>query len=104
MLERLGALKWREVRAPLATVVGVRPSAQPWRELRGIRAPGTGVPGLMALCTTRGRFGRDFCAVYAGSGAVVVDLAGAAWSRFVVSCSDPDTVVSELRGQLPAAK
>ena len=99
-LEMLGALRWSSVRASLAAVTAIRSSRNPWRELRGIRAPGTGIPRVISLCTARGKFGRDFNAVYVGGGAVVVELAGAEWSRFVVSTRNPERVAEELRHRL----
>jgi len=53
-LEKIGALRGN-IRLPLASVRAVRVSETPWSELRGIRAPGTGLPGVISLCTRRGR-------------------------------------------------
>ena len=36
-----------DLHAPLASVSAVRAVADPWTELRGLRAPGTGVPGVI---------------------------------------------------------
>ena len=44
-----------EVRVPLAAVRAVRTADDAWPELRGIRAPGTGLPGVIAVGTRRGR-------------------------------------------------
>ena len=44
-----------EVRVPLAAVRAVRTAGDGWPELRGIRAPGTGLPGVIAVGTRRGR-------------------------------------------------
>jgi hypothetical protein len=83
-LERLGALHG-DVTVALARVLAVRTSSEMWRELRGIRAPGTGFPYLIMLGTTRYRSGKDFCAVYRRGPGVVVDLADAEFSRLLVS-------------------
>ena len=83
-LERLGALHG-DVTVALAQVLAVRTSSEMWRELRGIRAPGTGFPYLIMLGTTRYRTGKDFCAVYRRGPGVVVDLADAEFSRLLVS-------------------
>ena len=37
---------------------------QPFRELSGLRAPGTGLPGVIALGTWRGRGQKDFAALF----------------------------------------
>ena len=41
-----------------------------------MRAPGTGWPGVIAVGTRRGSFGKDFAAVHGKGPAVVVELAG----------------------------
>ena len=53
-LEKAGALQG-DVRVPWSTVRDFRVSRRaPFRELRGVRAPGTGIPGVIALGTWRG--------------------------------------------------
>ena len=94
-LEKAGALHG-DVRVPASAVVAVRVTRQPFRELRGIRAPGTGLPGVVALGTWRHRGGKDFAAVYRGGPAVVVELAGAPYDRLLVSAHDADKVVASL--------
>ena len=86
-LEKIGALRGN-IRLPLASVRVVRVSNTPWSELRGIRAPGTGVPGLISLCTRRGPGVHDFAAVYGRRPALVVEMSGVSFDRLVVSCAD----------------
>lgn len=88
-IEKLGALRG-DVRVPLSAVRSVRVTAQPWDEVRGMRAPGTGLPGVIMLGTTRGAFGKDFCAVYRGRPAVVVDLDGQRFQRLILCTPHPD--------------
>ena len=83
-LERLGALRG-DVAVALADVAAVRAVDDPWAELRGVRAPGTGVPGVIALGTRRGGFGRDFAAVYGHNPGIVVELAHGPFGRLVIS-------------------
>ena len=100
-LERVGGLALQPPSAPLARVRALRVSADPWRELRGMRAPGTGIPRVIALGHRRGPGVHDFAAVYRGRGAVVADLEGPGWTRFVVSSREPDALAAELeRGGL----
>ena len=87
MLEKLGALRG-DVRLPIAAVRAVRVSERPWSELRGVRLPGTGIPGAVSLCTRRGSGFVDFAAVYRGRRAVVVEAEGGHFDRLVVSCAD----------------
>jgi len=86
-LEKLGALRG-DVRVPRSAVRECRVAENPWSELRGIRAPGTGWPGLISLCTRRGEGIRDFAAVYRNRPALVVELDGAEFNRLVVSVKD----------------
>ncbi len=95
-LERLGAFISRDPEAPLTSVRDVRTTTDAWAELRGIRAPGTGIPGLIALGTRRYTGGKDFAAVYRKGPAVVVELEAAEYQRFVVSATDADSVAASL--------
>ena len=69
-------------------VTAVRAVDDPWTERRGIRAPGTGWPNVIAVGTRRGGFGKDFAAVHGKGPAVVVELEGAPYGRFVVTADD----------------
>ncbi|MBL7494899.1 hypothetical protein I6A84_23845 [Frankia sp. CNm7] len=98
--ERLAALRG-DVSADLGEVAEIRVSARPFGELRGIRAPGAGFPGVIALGTWRHRGGKDFVAVYRGRPAVVVELApGGEFGRFVVGVEDPDATAAAVRAAL----
>ena len=48
------------IRLPVSAITEVRAVSDPWPELRGIRAPGTGIPRVLAVGTRRGSFGKDF--------------------------------------------
>jgi hypothetical protein len=86
-LEKIGALRGN-ISVPLASVRVVRVSDTPWSELRGIRAPGTGLPGVISLGTRRAPGIHDFAAVYGGRPALVVEMIGASFDRIVVTCAD----------------
>ncbi len=100
-LEKLGAMRG-DVRVPLSAVTGVRVSDRPWSELRGIRAPGTGVPGVISLCTRRGRGCVDFAAVYGRRPAVVVECSGAGFDRLVISRTDATETAQMIERHLGA--
>jgi hypothetical protein len=93
--EKLGAFH-DDVRVPRAAVEEVYVSRRPFHEVRGLRAPGTGVPGCVALGTWRHRRGKDFVALYRGKPAVVVRLRGAPFQRLLVADDDACTVVASL--------
>jgi uncharacterized protein len=86
-----------DIRVPLSAVTVVRVVEDAWPELRGVRAPGTGLPDVIAVGTRRGNFGKDFAAVHGKGPAVVVELAGAEYGRLVVSMDDAAAVVSSIR-------
>ena len=95
MLEKLGALH-ADVHVPVSQVVTARVVEHPWGALRGVRLPGTGIPGVIMLGTRRGRFGADFAAVYHDGPAVAVELRDAGFSRLIVTVDDPAAVVHSL--------
>jgi hypothetical protein len=93
-----------DIRFPLTAVASVRAVDDAWPELRGIRAPGTDVPNVIAVGTRRGGFGKDFAAVHGRGQAVVVDLTGAEYGRLVVTCDDAPGVAGKIQDALHAAK
>ena len=97
-LEKVGALHG-DLREQLSRVKRVWVTDAPWRELRGMRAPGTGIPRVIMLGTTRGSFGKDFCAVYGRAPALVVELEGSAFRRWILTVPEPQALVSALSPQ-----
>lgn len=95
-LERLGGFVRGDARIPLKAVRGARPVDDPWKELRGLRSPGTGWPRRIALGTWRFAGGKDFAAVYGKGPAVVVDLVGVDFARLIVSTRDAEAVAAEI--------
>ena len=89
-----------DVHVPVAAVRAVRVVDDAWPELRGIRAPGTGIPGVIAVGTRRGSFGKDFAVVHGREKAVVVELEGASYARLVVTMPDAENVAAAIRGHL----
>jgi hypothetical protein len=84
------------VAVPLATVAAVRTVPTAWPELRGVRAPGTGLPGVIAVGTRRGAFGKDFAVVHGKGPAVVVELEGAPYGRLVATVPDPQATATMI--------
>ena len=89
-----------DVHVPLSTVRVVRVVEDAWPELRGIRAPGTGIPGVIAVGTRRGSFGKDFAVVHGRERAIVVELDGAAYSRIILTTPDADNVAADVQRHL----
>ena len=97
-LEKLAAFRGN-VRVPLHAVRSAQAEPDPWSALRGIRAPGTGIPGVIAYGARRFDGGPDFAAVLGSRPAVRVDLDGESpFARLVVSVADPDSTVAAIRG------
>jgi hypothetical protein len=85
-----------DIRVPLSTVTSVRVVPDAWPELRGVRAPGTGLPNVIAVGTRRGSFGKDFAAVHGKGPAVVVDLSGSEFGRLVVTTEEANAVAAAI--------
>ncbi len=85
-----------DVRVPLSAVTGARSVDDVWQELRGMRAPGTGVPGTLAVGTWRGGFGKDFAVVHGHGPGVVVEVSGAEYARLLVSMADAEPIATHI--------
>ena len=93
--EKLGAIHG-DFCVPLTAVENLYVGRHPFSELRGVRAPGTGFPALIALGTWRYRGGKDFAALYRGKPAVIVRLCDASFHRLLISGADADAVAAAL--------
>lgn len=103
-MERLAAMRG-DVRVPLDDVQAVAQESDPWGSLRGVRAPGTGIPGVAAYGVRRLTGDRpDFAAVHGCGPAVRVELGpGAPFGCLIVTVPDPEATVTELRECLKPA-
>jgi hypothetical protein len=86
----------RDLGVPRDSVTSARVTDDVWSELRGIRAPGTGIPGVIAVGTRRGAFGKDFAVVHGKGSGVVVELKGQAFERIVITSPDPEAEVARI--------
>jgi hypothetical protein len=95
-LEKLEAVHGN-LALPISDITSVRAVGNPWPELRGIRAPGTGIPRVISAGTRRGSFGKDFAVVHGAGEAVVVELNDdAAYHRVVVTVLDSEAVAARI--------
>ena len=101
-LEQLAAFRGN-VRVPLATVSSIVVEPRPWSALRGFRAPGTGLPGVIAYGTRLVTGGApDFAALHGRGPAVRVELcAGAPFGRLLVTVDDPVAAVAAAQLRAP---
>jgi hypothetical protein len=62
----------------------------PWssKYLKGMRAPGTGIPLVVMLGTMRYRGGKDFCAIYKRKPNAIVTLKSGPFKRWIFEIKD----------------
>ena len=84
--ESIGALH-RSPRARIKNLVKVSKVDDPWTKaiLRGMRAPGTGIPYVIMLGTMRYRGGKDFCAIYKRKPAYILEFVNEDFNRWIVT-------------------
>ncbi len=85
--ERLGAFH-SSIRAPKSELLSIHVMANPWNRVEGMtgmRAPGTGMPGVIMLGTLRKRGGKDFVAVYGRTPAKVYTFKSGEFGRWIVT-------------------
>ena len=98
-LEELGALH-RSPRAPIGDVVRVRKVSDPWNReiMRGVRAPGTGIPNVIMLGTLRYRGGKSFSAVYRRRPTYVMEFDRGEFDTWIVTTDTelPNILLEQL--------
>jgi hypothetical protein len=98
-IERIAGLH-KDVEVPVAEVAQVRAADDAWAEMRGMRAPGTGIPKVLMIGTMRSKDVKDFCVVRGRGPAVVVEVSSGEFSRLVVSDADASNTVERLEALL----
>ena len=63
------------------------------KNLRGIRAPGTGIPFVIMLGTLRYRGGKDFCAIYGRKPVTVYEFRSGQFKRWIVTNSKESELI-----------
>lgn len=90
-------------RIPLASITGLGLDPQAARGFwKGIRFPGTHVPGFLVAGTFFREGRKNFWSVRRGRTAVVIDLENAPYRRLILEVRDPDAAVrmiEEARAQ-----
>lgn len=106
--EQATALRRRDVVIDRSAISSAIITDDPWVWIRGVRSPGTHVPGRFATGTWRNFAGRDFVLARSGREAVVIDLdasgEGVGWggrpddfSRVIVSTKHAAELIQALR-------
>jgi hypothetical protein len=85
-LEKIGALHG-DISVASSQLISKSDVSNPWTKehLRGTRSPGTGIPYRILLGTMRFKGGKDFCAIYKRTPAVIYVFKDAPFKRWVVS-------------------
>ncbi|MGS2805897.1 hypothetical protein [Nocardia sp. MW-W600-9] len=92
-LDKLWALK-SHLSIPLANVRGATVDPGIVKERKGIRAPGTHLPGVITAGTFHIDGERVFWDVRDGAKAVVIELADERYARLIVEVDDPAATVA----------
>lgn len=83
-VEELGAFK-KSFSVPLDQVSNIARVSDLWVHVSGIRAPGTGLPDVSMLGTTRYQGKKDFNVVYGHKPGLVVTLSGNDFARILIT-------------------
>lgn len=99
-LDKLWALKSR-LEIPLAHVRGVDRDAEEARRFwKGVRVPGTHVPGVIAAGTFYHHGKWVFWDVHEADNAIVIHLLDERYDRLVVEVADPPATVRQIEAAL----
>ncbi len=93
----------RDLEAPLPAVRSVEVVPDGFAALRGLRAPGLGLPGLRAIGTWRRRGTRTYVSVRRGP-AVRIELTGQRFDTALVSADDAAAVAAAVDARRPAGR
>jgi len=88
-LEKIGALH-SSPEVEVTDIEAVEVIENPWSSayLKGMRAPGTGVPYRILLGTMRYKGGKDFCAIYRRTPSAIVTLKKGEFKRWIFEIKD----------------
>ncbi len=96
--ERAAAFRREPIRVRRADIERVQLTDDPWTWLRGVRKPGTFVPGMIAAGTWHSVAGTDFVMVRGRREGVVIDLTlQAPFQRLVLTTRHGLALVEALR-------
>lgn len=98
-VERRLARRTESVRLPRASIRRVNLTDDPWTWVRGVRRPGTHIPGQLAAGTWQRTAGRDFVMLRGRrhDGVVISLTAGEEFQRVILSTSHARALVDALQ-------
>ena len=100
--EKLGALH-SSPRTTIRSVAKIEFPEKLWsaQVLRGIRAPGTGIPFVLLLGTMRGRGYRDFVAMKGREKGVILTLNSEPFARWIFTLRQSRSEIEAILGDTP---
>lgn len=96
--ERALSFRKENVVIDRSSITKVQLTDDAWNWLRGVRSPGTFVPGAVAMGTWKSAFGRDFALIRRRRPSVIIDVAGhEEFERVIVTTRHGVALVTALR-------
>jgi len=98
LLEKVGAFS-RSPSADVSNLISITREENPWtsKVLRGMRAPGTGIPYVIMLGTMRHRGGKDFCVVYKRRPVLVLEFKNEKHQHWIIPATpDSEELLSKV--------
>ena len=98
LLEKIGALS-SSPSAHISNLISFQRVENPWTKevLRGIRAPGTGIPYVIMLGTMRHKSGKDFCVVYKKRPVLILEFSNEKFARWVIPATSESLALMQTK-------
>ncbi|MBT3501934.1 MAG: hypothetical protein HOB40_10150 [Candidatus Marinimicrobia bacterium] len=95
-LHKLWAFK-RKIQIPVSSIKNVKKDPTAMKGIwKGLRFPGTHIPGIIVAGTFRSKGEKHFWNVTNKEKTIVIDIEGGHYDKVIVDVNNPETVVSDL--------
>lgn len=98
-IEKLACLRW-QVTVPLSAIRGATIDRAAVPAQLGLRAPGTGFPGVIAAGTFYKDMDKQFVCWGVGESVVVVELDGHKFRRLILGTNKPEELEQLINGSI----
>lgn len=99
--EKVLALRREDLSVQRSAIRSIKITDDPWIWIRGIRAPGTLVPLVLAVGTWKFHGGKDFLVVKNKRQAVIIDVDDEEYTRLILSTNHAADLVDALTIDAP---